>query len=250
VRTLIRVFPDDFIRDMSARLGGVNMNRRDYQKRFELAQRLRAVGVPLEINVDDEERPLRMRQISGEADSFAFVSKSGGTGYSVVMRLTVVRPNFAISSIDLETPWIDPSILLLEDPIHTGDAHGEYCFPGESLYKFHRSLVINHCADVTRMHSPGTTFEGLLLWAGGNPIPDDWPLWKKIPAFVVVYDQFSVPYRYPVTLCDTRDKKLLPREQKKSTRKPLFECRDPKPRPAAFKKHKVQDQEEETVRTK
>ena len=226
------------------------MNRRNYQRRIELAHRLRAVGVPLEIDVDDRERDLLMRQISGEAESFAFISKCGGTGYAVCMRLTCVRPDFAISSIDLEVPWSDPSISSLEDPIHTGDPHGEYCFPGESLYKFHRSLVINHCADVTRMRSRGTTFEGLLLWAGMNPIPDDWPLWKKIPAFVVVYDQFGSTYGYPVTLLDSRDKKSFPREQRKSTRKPLFECREPKPGVAELEEDKIQDQEQKTVRTR
>lgn len=224
------------------------MNRRDYQERIELAQRLRAVGVPLEINVDDEECVLRMCQIGGVSESFVFSSKYGGAGYAVSMSITFVCPGIAISSIGLELPWSDPSISLLEDPSETGDLHGEYCFPGETAYRFHRSVVINHCADVTRMRSPGTTFEGLLLWVARNPVPDDWPRWKKIPAFVVVHDQFSVPYRYSITLYDTRSKKSLPREQRKSTRKPLFECRDPKP--AAFKKYKVQDQEEETVLTK
>jgi hypothetical protein len=225
------------------------MDRKKYQKRIELAYRMRAVGVPLEINVDDEECALRMCQIGGESESFVFSAKYGGTGYVVSMSITFVRPGIAISSIHLQVPWSNPSISLLEGPDETGDPHGEYCFPGETAYRFHRSLVINHCADVTRMRDPGTTFEGLLLWVAGNPIPDDWPRWKKIPAFVVVYDQFRVPYRYPVTLYDTSTKKSLPQEQRKSTRKPLFECRDPKPGPAAFKKGKVQDQEE-TVRTK
>jgi hypothetical protein len=34
----------------------------------------------------------------------------------------------------------------------------------------------------------GKTLQGFLLWVGMKPIPDGWPLWKKIPAFVVVYD--------------------------------------------------------------
>lgn len=206
------------------------MNRMRYQKRIEVAHRLRAVGVPLEIDVDDGECGLLMRQIGGEADSFAFVSKCGGTGYVVSMSITFVLPGFAISTIDLELPWSDHSISLLEDPLKTGDIYGEYCFPGETSYKFQRSLAINHHADVTRMHPRGKTIEGFLLWTGMNPVPDDWPLWKKIPAFVTVYDQFCITYRYPVTLLDSRDKKSFPRERRKSVREPLFGCRDPEPR--------------------
>ncbi len=176
------------------------MKRRKDQRRIDLARRLRAVGVPLEIDVDDGECGLLMCQIGEALDGCAFRTKYGGAGYTVNMRITINRPDFAISSIDLELPWSDPSISLLEDPNKTGDPHGEYCFPGETAYRFHRSLVINHYADVTHMRSRGATFQGFLLWAGMNPIPDDWPLWKKIPAFVVVYDQFDITYRYSVTL--------------------------------------------------
>jgi hypothetical protein len=223
------------------------MKHRKDQRRIELARRLQAVGVPLEVDGDDRERGLVMRQFGEELGSHAFSTKYGETGYAVCMSMTFVLPGLAISSIDLELPWSDPSISLLEDPRETGNPYGEYCFPDGTSYGFHRSAVINHYVDVTRMRSPGETLQGFLLWTGKNPIPDDWPLWKKIPAFVVVYDQFDVPHRYPVTLYDTRTKKSLPLEQRKSTRKPLFECRDPKP--ATFKKDKVQDQEE-TVRTK
>lgn len=224
------------------------MNRRNHQKRIELAHRLRAVGVPLEIDVDDGESGLLMYQIGGELESSAFSLQSGGTGYSAYMCIAIDLPTFAISNIDLELPWSDPSISLLEDPNVTGDPHGEYCFPGETLHKFHRSLAINHYVDVTRVRSRGTTLQGFLLWAGMNPIPDDWPLWKKIPAFVIVYDQFSITYRYPVTLLDSREKKSFPRKRRKSARKPLFDCRDPKPGSAEFQEDKIQGQERETER--
>src|ERR1700693_418674 len=152
------------------------MNRSKYQKRIALAYRLRAVGVPLEIGVDDGESGLVMHQFGEELESYAFSTKYGGAGYAVYMRMTFVRSGLAISSIDLEPPWSDPSISLLEDPHERGDSYGEYCFPGETSYRFHRSLVINHCADVTHMRSRGTTLQGFLLWAGMNPIPEDWPL--------------------------------------------------------------------------
>jgi hypothetical protein len=208
------------------------MNRSKYQTKIELAHRLRAVGVPLEIPVDDGESRLLMRQFGEGPESCAFHTRYGGTGYAVYVRLTFVHPG-AISSIDLELPWSDPSISLLEDPNETGDPHGEYCFSGESAYRFHRSLVINHYSNVRHMRSRGTTLEGFLLWAGMNPIPEDWPLHKKIPAFVIVCDQFGRSDRCAVILYDTRDKKSLPRERRKSTRKPLFECPDPKPEPAS-----------------
>jgi len=226
------------------------MKRRKDQRRVDIARRLHAVGIPLEIDVDDGESGLLISQIGGELESSAFSLKSGGTGYSAYMSITIDLPAFAISRFDLELPWSDPSISLLEDPNETGDPHGEYCFPGETLYKFHRSLVINHYADVTRMRSCGETLVGFLLWAGMNPIPDDWPLRKKIPAFVIVYDQFCITHRYPVTLMDLHSKKSFPPERRKSTRKPLFEYRDQKPGPAELQEDKIQSQEPETLRTR
>ena len=92
------------------------MNPSKYQKRIELAHRLRAVGVPLEIPVDDGESRLLMRQFGEGPESCAFHTGYGGTGYVVYVRLTFVHPDLAISSIDLELPWSDPSISLLEDP--------------------------------------------------------------------------------------------------------------------------------------
>jgi hypothetical protein len=62
----------------------VIMNRSKYQKRIELAQRLQAVDVPLEINVVAGESGLVMRQFGEELESYAFNTKYRGAGYARV----------------------------------------------------------------------------------------------------------------------------------------------------------------------
>jgi hypothetical protein len=200
------------------------MKSREDQRKVDLARRLHAVDVPLEINVKGGECGLRMSQCGEEHDSCAFSAKYPGTGYAVYIRITFILPGLAISRFDLELLWRDPSISLLEDPNETKDPYGEYCFPGGTSYGYPRKRVINHCADVTLIRTRGETLDGFLLWAGMNPIPDYWPLWKKIPAFVIVCDQFDVTYECPITLFNTCEKKSSTPERRKSVRRPLFEC--------------------------
>lgn len=213
------------------------MNRRKRLRRIELAYRLHAVDVPIEIDVDEEGGGLLMHQIGGAVLSSAFSLKSGGMGYAVYMCITIDLPAFAISGFDLELPWSDTYLSLLEDPNETGDPHREYSFPGDTIHKFPRKAGINHYADITRMHPRGRTLQGFLLWAGMIPIPDDWPLRKKIPAFVIVYDQFGFSYKCTVTLLDTREKRSSTPERRKSVRTPLFEYSDPKLGPAKSQGH-------------
>lgn len=202
------------------------MKNKKHPQDVALARRLQAAGVPLEIIEREKNGGLLMNQIGSGSESCAFDLRTAASGYMVYMRIVIDLPAFAIFRFDLDVPWEDPSISLLEDPIETGDPHNEYSFPGENLYRVHRSLVINRYADVRCMRRRGQTLEGFLLWWGLQPIPDDWPVGKIIPAFVTVIDQWNRRYEHPVTLLDARSGRPLCGERKKKNRKPLFECPD------------------------
>ena len=200
-----------------------------------LARRIRAAGIPIGIEEDDEpgghheERELFIRQVGGVLESSVDDSDGGLTQYIISVRITSNLPGrFAISSFGLEPPFQDPFFHLLEDPLEVGGPRNTYRFPGSNL-EFNRREVINHYADVRRTLSRGQSVQGLLLGVGFEPIPDrTWPE-NLMPAFLKVFDQFEREYPGPVSLWVFRSQKLLRRTETKARRKGLFDWPDWEP---------------------
>lgn len=184
------------------------MKSKIYQGDSALARRIRAAGIPIYIGEDDGEVPhdpprgLLAYQEGGVTESRVF-DFYGAAGYIIRAVITVNLPKFAISGFGLDLPW-NSYVRWLEDPIEIGDRTTVYRFGGNEFPEFERSGVLNHRADVRRMWSRGESLKGHLLGIGNEPIPEQYPHGAIIPAFLITYDQFSRPYRSPVSLWTAR----------------------------------------------
>jgi hypothetical protein len=184
------------------------MKRKIYQRDLALARRVRAAGISIYIGEDDGEvaqdppRGLLVCQEGGAIESRAF-DFYGAAAYIIRAIITVNLPKFAIGGFGLELPW-KSYVRWLEDPIEIGGRSVVYRFGGRELPEFERSEVLNHRADVRRIWSRGSSLKGHLLGIGNEPIPEQFPHGAIIPAFLIVYDQFSRPYRSSVSLWTDR----------------------------------------------
>ena len=173
-----------------------------------LARRIRAAGIPIYIGEDDGDvgqdppKGLLVYQEGGVMESRAF-DFCGAAAYIIRAVITINLPKFAISGFGLELPW-KGYVRWLEDPIEIGGRPSVYRFGGNEFPEFERSEVLNHCADVRRLRSRGASLKGYLLGIGNEPIPERYPHGVIIPAFLIIYDQFSRPHRSSVSLWTDR----------------------------------------------
>jgi hypothetical protein len=193
-----------------------------------LARRIRAAGIAIHINEDDEEVPrdpstgLLIYQAGGVSESRMF-DYFGGTGYMINAAITVNVPLFAIARFGLELPWKGP-VRWLEDPLEA-DGSAMYRFGGDEALEFERNHVLNHFANVRRTWSRGESLQGLLLGTVDAPIPTKFRHGMKIPGFLIVYDQFWREYRSSVSLWLDRHETATRRALSGHER--LFSRRDP-----------------------
>src|SRR5713226_1846876 len=205
------------------------MTTKERQQRLILARRLRANGVPLEIDGEEEAAGLRRHQIGADPENCAFDLRNGGTGYMVNVSLTITQRAFALAGIALELLWTDCGLSLIDDPLESGARYGHYWFPGNDTLAFERRAVINHRVDVRRLPRRGTTIEGLLLWVGLEPIPDAFLHGVHFPATVVVFDQYDNRYPLEVSLWANRTERGTGDKHSRKSRGRLFSKRDPSP---------------------
>jgi hypothetical protein len=179
-----------------------------------LARRIRAAGCPIHIKEDDGQARripsdgLRIYQPHGVNESTA-IDCSGGTAYIIQLVITINLPNFAISTFGLEPPWKNEQFHWLEDPLQIDGPSLCYRFGSKDLPEYERSRVLNHCADVRQVYSPGKSLKGFLLGHGFDPIPEEFRHGVVIPVCVIVYDQGGREGRFPVELRVDRSRARL-----------------------------------------
>jgi hypothetical protein len=186
-------------------------------------------GVPLNIDRDDEDAALLMRQIGGETESCAFDLRYEQSGYILNMGICITQSVFTISDIFLKLPWTDDGISLIDDPLASGARYGQYWFPCDDFLAFERGVVINQFVNVHRPLRRGKSIQGLLLWVGSEPIPGAFVHGVSFPASVIVLDQFDNPYISEVTFWTDRSKRVACDKRKGKSRPRLFSKRDPSP---------------------
>jgi hypothetical protein len=168
-----------------------------------------------------------VRQTGGIIESSAF-DWGAGTGFKIHLVVTSNISGFAVSYIELEVPWKQTYFHWLEDPVVIDGPSRCYRFVGNGSLEFKRELVINHRLEVTRPFSAGESAKGFLLGFGYDPIPEKFSQGKMISAFVILYDQFSSPYRVPIELwADRTTKNLRPRRLCARRKTGLLDKRDP-----------------------
>jgi hypothetical protein len=126
-------------------------------------------------------------------------------------------------------PWEDRGVSLIEDPVRSQARYGSYWFPGNDSLAFERTAVINHAVNMGRLLRRGKTIEGLLLWVGSERIPGAFGHGVRIPASVIVFDQFGNPYPFEVTLWTDRSEQRARDKYTGVSRPGLFARRDPAP---------------------
>jgi hypothetical protein len=186
-------------------------------------------GVPFNMEREDKDASILMDQIGTDWVNHAFDLREGLPGYIVNMRITVIRNGFAIADVVLELPWTDCGLSLIEDPHESRALYNHYWFAGGDTLSFERSAVINHHVDACERLRRGTSIEGLLLWVGLKPIPDEFVHGLHFPASVIVFDQYGSSYASEVTLWADRSGRVAREKHKKRSRSPLFSKRDRSP---------------------
>jgi hypothetical protein len=197
------------------------------------ARRIRSAGRAIHIPEDDGEvryipsNALRVSQTGALIESTAF-DLGAGTGFTINLVVTSRVSGFAVSHIELELPWEHTHVQWLEDPKVIDGPSRCYRFFGNQTLEFERNLVLNHRLKMTQRFSAGESAEGFLLGLGSEPIPEEHPHGKMIPAFVVIYDQFARMCRVPVKLWADRSTRNIRRAQSGARRKGrLLDKRDP-----------------------
>ena len=201
-----------------------------YNHRADLARRIQAAGIPIATENDGPGMTASLNDgllvyvDGGETDTVAF-DWYGGSAFIVNLVITVNVARFAISAFGLELPWTS-EVQWLGDPSQNDNIESSYRF--SKTLVFDRSQVLNHRADVRRIHPGGSSIVGCLLGTASAPIPSDFRHGSTVPAFLVVFDQWGRAYRSPISLWADRSNTLRP-PRPKSKRKKLLDCPDAKP---------------------
>jgi hypothetical protein len=195
------------------------------------ARRMRAGGIPLYIEEDDEDGPrargegLLIETVGGAIENMVFDIPPYQAGYIISIRVTVNLSRFAVSDFGLDLPWEDHFFRFLQDPLECGIHPPLYTFPGRHGDEYMRDLGLNHYADATRMLPRGQSIDGC-LFAVGTSMPNRIEHGEMAPAIVTVFDQFNCRYPAPVTLWALRSEKVNPKPRMKPPRKVLFDESD------------------------
>jgi len=159
----------------------------------------------------------------GETESHVF-DFYGGTGFIINIIITFNIKNFVISAFGLELAWTN-EVCWLADPRESGS--DAYRF--SPTLEFDRHLVLNHQADVRRLHAQKSSILGFLLGTANASIPDEVRHGMFVPAFLDVFDELGSRHRTPISLWADRSDQHLLRVRSKSKRKGLFEVPDRMP---------------------
>jgi hypothetical protein len=204
--------------------------QRNWQGDVEMERRLRAAGVPLEVGEDDcgMALPANGLFIRQTGECLAFDLDPCGVGYILDLRIAPNFPwPFEISTLKLDLPWEDSFFHWIPNPLETCAKEGMYWFPTKDPLGFSYAQGINHHIGSGTRFSRGRSIGGLLLGVGSF-MPDSIHQGSEVPAFVRVFDQFGKEYASAFSLRADRANRRTRLQEKRSTRKPLLACPDPK----------------------
>ncbi len=202
--------------------------------RSDLMRRIQGAGVPIQAESDRIHTittPGVFVRLHGGVTESTIFDWYGGTGFIINVTLTFNMQNFVILAFGLELAWTN-EVCWLPDPHESGS--GTYLF--SRTLQFDRDLVLNHYADVRRIHPRKSSITGCLLGTANASIPDEVHHGMSVPAFLDVFDEMGVRTRKPISLWADRSRQHLLRTAPKLRRKALFEVRDriPAHTPANF----------------
>jgi len=195
------------------------------ERDINLAQRMRAVGVPLER--DEFAERLIVQQDRGPfGNSIAVRYLTRSHMYITFKLYTRLVSNsevpVTLRGLQVRLPWTDTPVELLQDPADPF-APQTYRFPGQTSGGFDRSQVIVQSAKtITRERS----IEGFLLGYHADPIPRSFRHGAKVPVVLTIEDQLGETYSRELFLMVDRSAELGPKPKPPRPRRSLFDKPD------------------------
>jgi hypothetical protein len=201
---------------------------------LNLADRLRAVGVPLER--DEFEECLIVRQsrepfVNSIASRFLTRNYIGLTIHTYITIISNSRDPLRLCGFQVRLPWTDSPIELLQTPSDSF-APPTCKFPGQVHGGFDKSqLIVQFGKKLTR----GQSVEGFLLGYHGDPIPRSFRHGAKVPVVLTIADQFGEFYLRELRLTVDRTAERGPKPAPPRPRRRLFDKSDKPKREAQLK---------------
>lgn len=167
----------------------------------DLARRMRAQGILLDIPEDDSEgrrlaSGLFMAQ-NGECLVIPIDRAQSAYIFDVHIVSNFAWP-FSIEKVEVRFPWGQVPINWLPEPDDNDIQGAGYRFPGENPLEFERSVAINRYVGSHRKLRRGDVVSGLLLGTGERIPEDAGP--NPAPALLYVYDQFDQKYETQISV--------------------------------------------------
>ncbi len=195
------------------------------ERDINLAHRMRAVGVPLDLD-EFEKRLIVLQEGEPPVDIIAsYYLTSYTIGLIVQTYLTLLCDKggpFTLRGLRVWLPWIDTPVILLQDPADPF-APRTYRFPGQTSGGFDKSeVIVQSGKTLTR----GRSVEGLLLGYHFDPIPQSFRHGTKVPIELRIEDQFGEFYSRELFLTVDRTAEWGPKPKHPPPRRSLFDKAD------------------------
>jgi hypothetical protein len=195
------------------------------ERDINLAYRMRAVGVPLELD-EFEERQIVQQAREPLVDSIAaHYLTQNHIGLTVQLYVSIAYNSgvpLMLCGLQVRLPWTDNLVELLADPVDPF-APATYRFPGQKSIEFDKSEVIVHSGKtLTR----GRLVEGFLLGYHCDPIPRSYRHGSEVPVVLTIEDQFGELYSRELFLTVDRTAERKPKPNSRPPRRSLFDEAD------------------------
>jgi hypothetical protein len=188
----------------------------------KLAHRMKAVGVPLELDEFEERLTVyvdRLPFVNCIASRYLARTYLGTTIQAYITIVSNSGVPLALRGLRVWLPWTDVPVVLLQDPADPF-APEIYTFPGQTSGGFHRSDVIPQSGKtLTR----GQVLEGFLLGSHSDPIPRSLRHGTELPIVLVIEDQFEETYSRELFLTVDRSTEWGPKPKPLPPRRKLFD---------------------------
>jgi hypothetical protein len=203
------------------------MSRVKNELELAVAQRMRALGIPLD-QKESKERVLVSQDRTPLVNIIAtkyLSSRSLGT--AITTYVTIVNNSeipLALCGIQLNLPWKDAPAILLQDPADDFSPQ-VYRFPGEMDGGFDRSDMLPHTGVTLRF---GRSVEGFIFAYDLDPVPPGFRHGQEVPVLLVIEDQFGELYERELLLAVDRtvERGPKPKPHRPQRKGSLFDKRD------------------------
>lgn len=188
---------------------------------FNLAQRMRVVGVPLDRDEFEERLIVHQDPHVGSVALRYLIDL-----YTTIQLYVVIASNSRIPlrlcGVQVSLLWTNIPVELLQDPADPF-APQTYRFPGQTSGGFDKSdIIVQSGKTLTR----GQSVEGFLLGYDADPIPQSIRHGSEVPVVLTIEDQFRGTYNKELFAKIDRSAEWGPKPKSARSRRNLFDKPD------------------------